>query len=167
MSSPDDRKPNRTRPSDSLSTPYGESSVAPPDNGSRGAEPRPSRAQERIAETTRTAANEAKQSAEAAYRETSHVAADTSDAIDEAARALGGSGHQTLSEATAALSDRVRTFSRYLEGRRLEDLLTDARGLAQRNPGLFVAGGVGLGFVLSRLLKAGATQRTNRSRHAP
>ena len=36
------------------------------------------------------------------------------------------------------------------------DLARDARALAQRNPALLVAGGLALGFALSRLLKASA-----------
>ena len=97
---------------------------------------------------------EAKRKAENLYRATSSSAADASDAIDATADALADSGHETLSQFAASISDRVRTFSNYLENRQLEELVDDARGLAQRNPALFVAGGVALGFTLSRFLKA-------------
>lgn len=122
-------------------------------------------AQERIVGAARGAADEAKHRAESMYREASDVAAGASDAIDEAADKLEDSGHETLSQAAGALSERVRMLSNYLEDRRLEDLVDDARRLAQRNPGLFIAGGVALGFALSRLLKASATAQTTRTRH--
>jgi hypothetical protein len=70
-----------------------------------------------------------------------------------------------LSRAAAALSERVRAFSGYLEDRSLEDLVSDARALAQRNPGLFVAGGVALGFALSRFLKASAGDGSGSARN--
>jgi hypothetical protein len=94
----------------------------------------------------------------------SAAADDASNAIDDAASALGNSGHETLSQAAAALSDRLRGLSRYVEDRKLDDLLGDARQLAQRNPGLFIAGGVALGFALSRFLKASGEHGNNRQR---
>jgi hypothetical protein len=84
--------------------------------------------------------------------------------MDDAADALASSGHETLSQAAAALSDQARKFSTYLEDRRLEDLIGDARRLAQRNPALFVAGGVVLGFALSRFLKASAANVSRTTR---
>jgi phage repressor protein C with HTH and peptisase S24 domain len=113
-----------------------------------------STAAERATNVARDTATEAKRKAENLYRATSSGAADASDAIDATADALADSGHETLSQFAASISDRVRTFSNYLENRQLEDLVDDARGLAQRNPALFVAGGVALGFTLSRFLKA-------------
>jgi hypothetical protein len=52
------------------------------------------------------------------------------------------------------MADRLHGFSDYLENRRIDELFEDARRLAQRNPGLFIAGGVVLGLALSRFLKA-------------
>jgi hypothetical protein len=113
--------------------------------------------QEQAAEAARAAASDARERAESVYRDASSAAGKTSDAIDDAADALASSGHETLSQAAAALSDRVRSLSSYLEDRKLEDLIGDARTLAQRNPALFIAGGVALGFALSRFLKASAS----------
>jgi hypothetical protein len=121
--------------------------------------------QGRIAGAAHDAASAAKQQAESVYRDASSAAAETSAAIDEAAAALEGSGHETLSQAAAALSERLRSFSGYLEDRKLEELIGDARQLAQRNPGLFIGGGVALGFALSRFLKASAADATRAGRH--
>jgi hypothetical protein len=122
-------------------------------------------AQERIADAARNAASGAKRQAESLYQGASSTAAETSDAIDDAADVFERSGHETLSQAASALSERVRNFSHYLEDRKLEDLVGDARRLAQRNPGVFIAGGMALGFALSRFLRANAADasRTNRN----
>jgi hypothetical protein len=116
-------------------------------------------AAEQVSDVARDAATGAKRKAEDLYRKTSSTAADASDAIDATADALADSGHETLSQVAASISDRVRTFSTYLENRQLEELIGDARRLAQRNPALFVAGGVALGFTLSRFLKASGDSR--------
>jgi hypothetical protein len=110
-------------------------------------------------------ADAAKRQAESLYRDASSSAAEASAAIGDAAATLESSGHETLSQAAAALSDRVRTFSTYLEDRSLEDLVGDARRLAQRNPGLFIAGGVALGFALSRFLKASSADAGRAARN--
>jgi hypothetical protein len=149
MSRQDDEHPMTSADSGGENATADESSSLPTGDRARAM-------QERVADTVRDAAGEAKRQAESFYRDASVAAGKTSHAIDGAADALETSGHETLSQAAAALSDRVRTFSSYLENRRLEDLLGDARRLAQRNPGLFMAGGVALGFALSRFLKASA-----------
>jgi hypothetical protein len=114
---------------------------------------------EQTSEAARDTATRAKRAAEGVYRQTSNAAADASDAIDATAGTLAESGHETLSQFAASISDRVRTFSTYLENRQLEELVDDARRLAQRNPALFVAGGIALGFTLSRFLKASGHSR--------
>ena len=137
------------------STPPGQSSQ-PPESDRSGVK-------ERVADAPETL--QPKQSAsEDVYRAGSSAAAGTSDAIDDAADALASSGHESLSQAAAALSDQVRKFSNYLQDRRIEDLVGDARRLAQRNPALFVAGGVALGFALSRFLKASAANERHDAR---
>jgi hypothetical protein len=138
-----------------MNSPDIDSSNPQPEDDSTG-----SGGRDRLADVGREAASGAKRKAESLYRDASGRAAaaagETSEAIDRAASALGESGHETLSHATAALSDKVRSFSEYLEDRSLDQLLGDARQLAQRNPGLFIAGGVALGFALSRFFKASA-----------
>lgn len=135
--------------------------MSTPDTDSRGAQRDAdigSSMRDDMANAGREAADEAKRQADSVYRDAqagaSAMAADASGAIDSAARALEDAGHETLSEAANALSERMRSFSGYLENRKLEDLLADARRLAQRNPGMFVAGGMAIGFALSRFLKA-------------
>jgi hypothetical protein len=91
---------------------------------------------------------------EGAKRTAVDAADETSAAIEDVANALHSSGQTTLSQAAAAMADRLHGFSDYLENRPVDELFEDARRLAQRNPGLFIAGGVVLGLALSRFLKA-------------
>ena len=155
MGQHEDRNPTSS-PEGGARTPHGQSSQ-PPESDRSGV-------RERVADATRDVASKAKRQAETVYRAGSSAAAGTSDAIDDAADALASSGHESLSQAAAALSDQARKFSTYLEDRRLEDLIGDARRLAQRNPALFVAGGVVLGFALSRFLKASAANVSRTTR---
>jgi hypothetical protein len=112
----------------------------------------------RIAEVASEAAAAAKRKAQAVFegakRTAVDAADDTSAAIEDVANSLQSSGQASLSQAAAAMADRLHGFSDYLENRRIDELFEDAHRLAQRNPGLFIAGGVILGVVLSRFLKA-------------
>lgn len=113
---------------------------------------------ERTADAGREAMGGAKRKAESLYQSASSTAAaaatEASDAIDDAAVRLGSAGHETLGRAAASLSEHIRTFSEYIDGRSLEECVADARSLAQRNPALFVAGGIALGFAMTRFFKA-------------
>ena len=80
-------------------------------------------------------------------------------AVDKAADELRGS-NPTLAEYASNLSRGISAAAEQISNRSIEDLLGDARALAQRNPTVFVLGSVGLGVVLSRFLKASAS-RTN------
>ncbi|HEX5046727.1 MAG TPA: hypothetical protein VFX89_06360 [Gammaproteobacteria bacterium] len=144
------------------STPDTSSSRADKSNGDSTR----SESREQLGSAAREAASGAKRQAESVYRDVSSGAAATadeaSDAMKDAASRLDESGHETLGKATAALADQARRFSSYLESRRLEDFVRDAQRLAQRNPALFIAGGVALGFALSRFFKAGSSGTSTR-----
>jgi hypothetical protein len=122
---------------------------SPSDNDNGGA-----RLAEAGAEAATAAKREARSMFEGAKRTAVDAADDTSAAIEDVANALRSSGQTTLSQAAAAMAERLHGFSDYLENRPVDELFEDARRLAQRNPGLFIAGGVVLGLALSRFLKA-------------
>lgn len=113
---------------------------------------------ERVSELGREAAAAAKQQADelltGATRGAADAASQTSGAMDSLAGSLADSGQETLGRAVGAVSSRLQDFAAYLEGRSLDALVRDAQRLAQRNPGLAMAGGLALGFALSRFLKA-------------
>ena len=113
-----------------------------------------SRLAEAGSEAAADATRQARSVFEDAKRTAVDVADDTSAAIEDLANALHSSGQTSLSQGAAAMAERLHGFSDYLENRPIDELFEDARRLAQRNPGLFIAGGVVLGLALSRFLKA-------------
>ena len=130
------------------STPSGRASIqSENDNGNS-----------RLAEAGTEAAAAATQKARSVFENAKRTAVDAADgtsaAIEDVANALHSSGQASLSQAAGAMAERLHGFSDYLENRRIDELFEDARRLAQRNPGLFIAGGVVLGLALSRFLKA-------------
>lgn len=89
------------------------------------------------------------------------------DQIDQVAQALTRAGEElgqsqpTLANYASQISSSVSTFAARLRDGNMDDLVTDARELARRNPGLFLIGGVALGFAVSRFLKASGEQMAN------
>jgi hypothetical protein len=84
--------------------------------------------------------------------EVEHVAS----ALKSASNELGG--QSTLGSYTNRLADSIEKFGSRLRQGSIEDLARDIQAAARRNPGLFVAGGLALGIVLARLVKASAPE---------
>jgi hypothetical protein len=128
------------------------------DNSFSGNGPNPPAGEASAARLGSEAAETAKQTAQSVFGDAKRAAVDaterTADAIGDASASLEDSGQSDLSEATAALASKLHDFSGYLENRSINDLFEDARRLAARNPGLFIAGGVVIGVALSRFFKA-------------
>ncbi len=82
------------------------------------------------------------------------------DQIDQVAQALSRAGEElnqsqpTLTNYASQFSSTVSTLASRLRDGNMDELINETRDLARRNPGLFLAGGVALGFALSRFLKA-------------
>jgi hypothetical protein len=125
-----------------------------------------SSADEDFASVDQESASGEKHPAETLYRHASARAAaaanETSGAIDRAASTLADSGHEKFIQAADALAEQLRKVSSYFENRGLEDVIGDARRVVQRNPALFIAGGVAVGFALSRLLTSVERSRAER-----
>lgn len=89
------------------------------------------------------------------------------DQIDQVAQALSRAGEElnqsqpTLANYAAQFASSVSTFSNRLRDGNMDDLVRDARDLAQRNPGLFIVGGIAVGFAVSRFLKASPQMGSN------
>ena len=60
-------------------------------------------------------------------------------------------------------ADRAERLGGYLERADGDEILRDVEGFARRNPWAAVAGGVALGFTLSRMLKASSSERYRQS----
>jgi len=122
------------------------------------------------ADAVETAKQAAKQTAQSALGNAKRMAVDaaeqTASAIGDASASLEDSGQTNLSQATAALASKLHELSGYIENHTIDDLFDDARRLAARNPGLFIAGGVVLGVALSRFFKASMTSSMGEPRTA-
>jgi hypothetical protein len=81
-------------------------------------------------------------------------ASETTEALDDLALDLSDEGHETLAQATSEIATRLAQLADYVESKSLDDLTREARSLARRSPGLMIAGGVVIGFALTRFLKA-------------
>jgi hypothetical protein len=84
----------------------------------------------------------------------------TSAALDETAANLAAEGQESLAQVAGMVAGQLSSLAHALESRSLDELAGEARSLAQRNPGLFLAGGVALGIALSRFFKASADHDT-------
>lgn len=91
------------------------------------------------------------------------------DQIDHFAQALTRAGEElnhsqpTLANYASQVASTVSNLASRLREGNMDDLISDTRELARRNPGMFLAGGVALGFALSRFLKAsGEDMRASR-----
>jgi hypothetical protein len=113
-------------------------------------------ASDELAAAAREAAAAAERRTESRVRSAAEGAAaagrETYEAASDAASALADSGREKLTDAAAGLSEQFHKVSSYFENRNAEDVMGDVRRIVQRNPALFIAGGVAVGFALSRLL---------------
>lgn len=79
--------------------------------------------------------------------------------IDRAASRLETRLH-SLADYTGDLGKRIRKLSEDLQkGRRFDDLVTDVRDIARRNPKTFLLGGLAVGIGVYKILKASAERR--------
>jgi hypothetical protein len=95
---------------------------------------------------------------------TKRTAADQIDSVAkalESARTRLEQEQPTLAAYAGRISTGVSNLATRLREGSTEELLEDARRLARRNPALFLAGGVALGFSLARFLKASAERSVN------
>jgi hypothetical protein len=86
-------------------------------------------------------------------------AGDTVEDVAGAARAaaddLERRGETQLADLARSAASQFATFADTLHHRNVDDILRDARRLAQSNPAVFIGGSVAVGFALARLFKSG------------
>lgn len=92
------------------------------------------------------------------------------DALDEAAKFLQDTA-RTVEEKLGpqygqygfSAADSVSGFADQLRGKDVDELVEDIRGLVRKSPAVAIGAAVGLGFVLARLAKAGASYEASGS----
>lgn len=75
-------------------------------------------------------------------------------AMDDAASRLKEGDQEGLASFATHIASSITTLADRLRDRSVDDLTRDARELAHKNPALFLAGSVAVGFGLTRFLKA-------------
>jgi hypothetical protein len=88
------------------------------------------------------------------------TAADQVDQFANAIKSAGGelNGSPTLASYANELATSISNFGTRLRDGSIEDLAYDMQQAARRNPTMFIAGGLALGIVLARLVKASTTE---------
>jgi hypothetical protein len=79
--------------------------------------------------------------------------------VRSVAEQLRNQGKDTLARVAEQVADRAESFGTYLRDADGERLLGDVEGFARRQPWLVAAGGLALGLVASRFLKASSSRR--------
>jgi hypothetical protein len=121
------------------------------------------RAKRHAAERAEAARSRGKEQLDEAKAEVADRAERIADAVETTAEELGSDGDDTISEYGRSLATLVRRLAGGLRERDIDDFAQELSGFARRNPGLFLAGSVALGFGISRFLKATAHGPGNRS----
>lgn len=122
----------------------------PHSGGSTGSDIR-----DKVRDTASTLASDAKEGARAQYDGKKDVALNELENLASALRSVGEqNGSGMISTAASAAASRIETFSRSLEGKQLDDIVSDVERFARRNPAAFVGTAVAIGFLASRFLKS-------------
>ncbi len=93
----------------------------------------------------------------------STMAGEQLQAVGQALRSSGddlrSQGKETPAKLISPMADRVEQVSQYLKTSDADRLLHDAEAYARRQPWTVAAGGIALGFLASRFLKASSSRR--------
>ena len=79
--------------------------------------------------------------------------------IEQASSQLKESNLHTLADYTTELAAGIKNFSEGLQNRSVDELVTDIRDMARRNPTVFILGSVVVGIGISRFFKASSERR--------
>jgi len=84
---------------------------------------------------------------------------DVTSALRRTTHSLRGDGKETPAKILDQLTDRSDRVGRYLSASDADTVLRDAENFGRRRPWVVIVGGVALGFVGSRFLKASSNRR--------
>lgn len=90
-----------------------------------------------------------------AVGELSTLASQLRSVVDE----LGSSHPNNMTgRVVSTLADRIESFGHSLEGKDLDDLVSDVEQFARRNPAAFLGGALAVGFLAARFIKSSASR---------
>lgn len=67
---------------------------------------------------------------------------------------LAREGHDSLAQASSVIASQLASLADYVESHTVDELAREAQQLARRNPALLIAGGLVVGFALTRFLRS-------------
>lgn len=70
---------------------------------------------------------------------------------------------ETLAQYTSEIGNTIKNLSESFQNRSLDDLISDVKGLAKRNPTAFVLGSIAVGVALARFAKASGERRQSQT----
>ena len=82
-----------------------------------------------------------------------------SDALGQASARLRDEGQPSLATYTDQVASSMTSLAEKFRERSVDDLIRETKNLARREPALFLAGSVALGFAISRFFKASSTDQ--------
>ena len=85
-------------------------------------------------------------------------------AVERTADELEGDGDNAISGFGRSVASVMRQLAGGLRERDIEEFARELAALARRNPGVFLAGSVALGFGIARFFKAGTSQSSEMRR---
>ena len=91
---------------------------------------------------------------EAGKRTAANQAEKVANVIEQAASQLKKNNLRSLADYTSEIGATIKNFSDGLQNRTVDDLVTDIRDMARRNPTAFILGSVVIGIGISRFFKA-------------
>ena len=81
-------------------------------------------------------------------------AEDATGTLDRISDTLAQEGHESLAQATSAISSQLAGLAEYFESHTVDEVAREAQRLVRRNPALLIVGGLAVGFALTRFLEA-------------
>lgn len=113
---------------------------------------------EQLREQVQAGAQQAAAMGKAQLDQHRQTAADQLDQLAQGARTaateLDQQDHTQMSHYLQELAGGMAQFASSLRDRNADELIREASNLARRNPGLFIAGSIAIGFGLARFLRA-------------
>jgi hypothetical protein len=124
------------------------------------------KAKAKAAETIAEAQHRGKSHVETQKERAAEQAGKLSDALGEASARLREEGEPSLARYTEQIASSISGLAEKFRDRSVDDLLRDTRDLARREPALFLAGSVALGFAISRFFKASSSTDARQEWHS-
>jgi hypothetical protein len=116
-------------------------------------------AKEKVQEAGAQARSRVRDEVDRRSTEAGEQARSTADAVRRASQQLRDQGNEPVAKGMEQVADRMERAGGWLRESDGDSILADVEGFARRNPMAVAAGGLAVGFALSRLLKASSRTR--------